>query len=259
MRVAMCEISNIEFVDPIEHFKNTFIVSKLLLAGVSFEELEGKIKPTNFSYDIYNESTILWNKLFYEIKNIPIPLNLIQLLDTTKKKEQEQLLKGMEITPMILLSFIFEAFTNYGFKYSQYRTEILPKGMKSEMMPHSANLLENGEIEVLGTTKLSDGQIKQAILHRTVTLGKFLEKGEIWHSFFTNYKSLNGEEFWLGESQPHFHYISNSFGLTRERVVSELKSKKYKLGNLPHIKLTNDYPQKLRKNSNTKMWLFQNQ
>ncbi len=238
MRVAMCETNDIEFVDPIEYFKNTFIVNKLVMAGVPFEEFEGKIEPTESSYDIYDKATILWNKLFQEMKNTPIPRNLIQLLETTKKSEQEQLLKGVELTPMILFSFIFEAFSNYGFRYSQYRTEILPTGINSEMMPRSANLLENGKVELWGTTELGDGQIKQAILHRTVTLGKFLEKGEIWHSFFTNYKSLNGEEVWLGENQPHFHYISNLFGLSRERVVTELKSKKYKLGNLPHIKLT---------------------
>lgn len=56
-------------------------------------------------------------------------------------------------------------------------------------------------------------------------------------AFFATYKSFRGEETWLGEKQPHYHYISSGFGIERKEVVKQLKSKKYKLGNLPHIKL----------------------
>ncbi|MHA8104971.1 hypothetical protein [Aquirufa nivalisilvae] len=48
---------------------------------------------------------------------------------------------------------------------------------------------------------------------------------------------MRGEETWLGEKQPHFHYISSAFGIDGAEVIRQIKSKKYMLGNLPHIKL----------------------
>ncbi len=79
--------------------------------------------------------------------------------------------------------------------------------------------------------------MKQAIEHRKVKVAKILDKGDEWHCFFATFKSFRGEETWLGANQPHYHYISNVFGIGRAEVVNQIKSEKYKLGNLPHIKL----------------------
>ncbi len=73
-----------------------------------------------------------------------------------------------------------------------------------------------------------------------MTISKFLEKEGVFHCFFTNQNSLNGVETWLGKKQPHFHYISNGFGIEKGKILKELSSKKYKLGSLPHLKIT-DY------------------
>jgi len=179
----------------------------------------------------------LWEKKPKEITDIPIPKNLISLLETSKKSELLKLINGLELSATILLVFIFEAYSKYGFKFSEYRTEILPTGTDMKKMPYAAEIKENGDLNLYGTFDLSKGQIKQAIKHRTVTIGKILEKDDVWHCFLANYKSLNGEEIWLDKNKAHYHNISNSFGLTHEKLIEELKSKKYKLGNLPHIKL----------------------
>ena len=51
------------------------------------------------------------------------------------------------------------------------------------------------------------------------------------HFLYTN---LKGKESWK-DGQPHFHYISDKFGIPREKVVEQLKSNNYSLGCLPHI------------------------
>jgi|AntAceMinimDraft_9_1070365.scaffolds.fasta_scaffold14443_3 hypothetical protein len=228
----------IELVNPIKYYEDSFIVKQMILNGVPNKELNGKVEPSKNSKNIFIKSTILWNEILNDINKTILPKNLIRLLSTTKKSDQEKLLKGIEINPEILIAFIFKAYSNYGFKFSQYISEIPQKGVDLSKMPFAYEIKDNGQVKVYGKTELSDGQFKQAIQHRKVVVVKFLENKDIWHCFFTTFKSLRGEEIWLGKNQPHFHYLSNSFGISRERVIKELKSKKYKLGNLPHVKLT---------------------
>lgn len=57
-------------------------------------------------------------------------------------------------------------------------------------------------------------------------MAKFLDKGDTWHCFFTVYRSLRGEESWQ-DGQPHFHYISDKWGISRKDAVEQLKGDKY--------------------------------
>jgi hypothetical protein len=223
-----------EQVDPIKYYEDSFILKRMILAGVPVDELNGEGEITEKSKNLFIESIKLWREKHRKINQLQIPHNLIKLLSTTKKSEQEKLLKGVILTPEILISFFFKAHSDCGYTLSQYSSEILPKGVDKSKMP-LAYILKKTEIEIFGKTELSDGQLKQAIQHRKVTVAKFLERGNNWHCFFTTFKSLKGEETWQGQKQPHFHYISDRFGLIRENVILELKSAKYKLGNLPHI------------------------
>jgi hypothetical protein len=63
---------------------------------------------------------------------------------------------------------------------------------------------------------------------------KILERDDEWHCFFITYNSLRGDESWK-QGQPHFHYISDKFGISKEELIKQLRSRDYKLGNLPHI------------------------
>jgi len=235
--IRFSEDDDIESVNPIKYFGDFFIVNKMVLGGIPLDEIKGEKKPSESSMEIFNKSIDLWLKKKDEILKTQIPVNLLKLLETNKKNDQVQLLKGIEITPAILLAFIIEAYGKHGFNYSQYKSEFTPNGIDATKMPYASEIKEDGDVKIYGKTELSKGQIKQVIQHRKVTVGKIIEKGDIWHCFFANYKSLNGDEIWLGKNQPHFHYISNAFGLTREELKKELKSKTYSLGNVPHIKL----------------------
>jgi len=148
------------------------------------------------------------------------------------------LLKEAILTPKILMGLIITA-EKTGYTLSEYTGEHFPKNVDLSKMPQAYRVKKNGEVEIFGKTELTNGQLRQALEQRKVTIAKFLDKGEEWHCFFLTFNSLKGKETWLGEKQPHYHYISNAFELSREYVVKQIKSKKYNLGSLPHIKLEN--------------------
>jgi len=96
--------------------------------------------------------------------------------------------------------------------------------------------LRNRLLKKVGDTNLTDGQLKELLIKRKKTIAKFLDKGDSWHCSFITYASLQGKDGW-NQGQPHFHYISDKFNIPRETVINRLKSRKYNLGSLPHIKL----------------------
>jgi hypothetical protein len=179
-----------------------------------------------------------WEEKYREIMDTKMPENLKQIFNAVKKKDQIKLLKGLSITPDILIAFFFYAWQERGYSFSQYRGEHEREGLNKSELPIIA-YIEDGKVERVGESTLTDGQIKQAIQQRTVVNAYFLDKGENWHCLFATHNSLKGEENWQN-GQPHFHYISSKFGISREKVIESLKSKYYKLGSLPHVKLT-DY------------------
>lgn len=236
-KLIIFQDEDFERENPIKYYGDSYIVKYMVMKEVPREELNGDKKPSEQSKNIFKEAVKEWINFLKASEQVNIPENLLKLLGTNKKQEQENLLKGLILTPDILTSFIFKAFKDFGYTLSQYVGEYNQKGLDLSKMPLAYNVKDNGEVEVFGTTELSDGQLKQAVQHRKIIVSKFIELGDEWHCFFTTYKSLRGEETWLGEKQPHFHYISNAFGIPKEEVVKQLKSEKYRLGNLPHIKL----------------------
>lgn len=235
-KLIMFEDGDFEYEKPIKHYGDGFIVKQMVLSGIPNEELNGEKKPTEKSKEIFIKAVLHWREMLAKFKAVKIPESLVQILGTNKKADQEKLLKGIILTPDILMGLLIIA-EEQGYTLSQYSSEFSQKGVDLSKMPLAYRVKENGEVETFGKTELSDGQLKHAIEHRKVKVTKILDKGDEWHCFFTTFKSLRGEEIWLGEKQPHFHYISNAFGIDRAEIVNQMKSEKYKLGNLPHIKL----------------------
>jgi hypothetical protein len=221
---------------PVKHYRDGFITKQMILRGILKEELNGGKKPSEESRQICIEATIHWQEMLQQFKAVEIPNGFLKLFGTNKKAEQENLLKDHILTPDILMSLLIKA-EEQGYTLSQYSSEFSQKGVDLSKMPFAYQVKENGEVQTFGETVLSDGQLRHAIEHRKVKVAKILDKGDEWHCFFATFKSLRGEETWLGEQQPHFHYISSAFGIDRAEVVRQIKSENYKLGNLPHIKL----------------------
>jgi hypothetical protein len=103
----------------------------------------------------------------------------------------------------------------------------LPKGFESKKKPQVAELSEDGVVMTVGETDLTKGEIKNMIEHRNAIIAHFFCKPDAWHCLFTTYNSLDGKESWKN-GQAHFHYISNSFGISREDFIESMKLGQYK-------------------------------
>lgn len=232
------EGKNVEFIEPIPYFLELYFKIRLSLftteMSIEHPEIPLELVRNKLSDQIQNDIV----DEFMKIIETPVPNNFIKLFTCSSKKEQIQLLKGASIHPFQLEAFIIKAWKDHGYSFSNYKAEHRPKGFESAKLPKLGVLKENS-IETIGNTSLSKGQVKQVIQQRSVIISKFIDKGSEWHCFFTTYNSLKGAENW-NNGQPHYHYISDKFGIKRDEVVRTLKSNFYNLGSLPHIKLDND-------------------
>jgi hypothetical protein len=231
------EATDIEFADPIKYYSELYINSKFMIGRELL--LANKLPfPTKFIDDfVLKKANNGWEEKYQEHLKTEIPNNFLLLLNSKSKDEQIKLLKGQSLTPDQLFALIFKAWTDFGFSFSQYSVEHHHNGIDTTDLPQVV-VVKDDIVKKVGYTPLSDGQLKHAVKHRQTVVSKFFDNGNIWHCFFVTYKSLRGEETWK-EGQPHFHYISDKFGIKRDVVLSELRSKNYKLGSLPHIDFLN--------------------
>lgn len=231
------EGADVEYVNPIEHLEQ---------------------KSANLYYHIHRDSLVMLNMGFpewainkaaarqalkdwedsrREIESETIPDQLWALLKSSSKGEQIKLTRGLQFNGRQLMHFIFKAYSEYGYTFSEYFAEFLPKGFADKHLPSVAEVRDSG-VEIVGDTDVTAGQLKQIVQQRKVTVSKVIDSQDKknFHCFFLTYRSLRREESWK-DGQPHYHYISDKFGLTRDEVVKQLKSKDYNLGNLPHLDL----------------------
>ena len=232
------ESPDFEYVDPTKHYAESYIVTNVSMMR-DIILLKKPPVPLDFIEKyIHREALKDWFKKLKEIEETAIPENLVSLLKADSKKEQLKLLKNLSITPDQLIAFIFKAWTDHGFSFSQYKSERQHTGLDKTKMPKLVEI-KDGKVNKVGKTSLTDGQLKQAVDHRKVIVAKFFDKETSWHCLFLTFDSLKGKETWK-DGQAHYHDISDKFGIPREKVVEQLKSGKYSLGTLPHIDLT-DY------------------
>lgn len=218
--------TDVEFVNPIEYFaerdkRRTIILEKHLL------NLADAKKTTLISEDFYiKRAEEKWAKRYAEIMNIEVPPNFMKLLEADSKREQEKLLRGQSLTPEQMAAWLFRAYNEFGYTFSNYTAEHHHKGLDESALPNLIEVREDGSVRTAGKTSLSERQLKKVISDRKVTVAKFLDKGDVWHSLFTVYRSLRGEESWKN-GQPHFHYISDKWTIDRSEAVARFKSENY--------------------------------
>lgn len=227
-----------ENLNPDEHYYEHCFVSRMMLLRP--EESTGRTAPTEEGKLILLETAKQCREYINSFRSIKLPENLLSLLNSKKKKDQIKLLNGLSLTTDMLMGFLLQAGDN-GYTLSEYSSEFQASDIDEEKLPYAFITKDDGTIEKIGKTELSDKQLKHALKQRSVKVAKIIEKGEEWHCFFITYNSIGGEENWK-DGQPHFHYISNLFGIKKEDVIKQIKSKEYKLGNLPHVALL-DYGQ----------------
>lgn len=226
---------DVEFANPIDYFSSFFYgfassVEKDILLSSNLD-----IPDVEIEQFVLKRASEKWENEYRKITQTEIPVNLLLLLESRSKKEQIRLLKNQYITPSILIAFICKAWTDNAYSFSQYTAHHHHKGIDKKDLPQLIEIKDDIVIKI-GSTSLSNGQLKNVVNQRKVTISKILDRDNYWHCFFTTFNSLNRKEQWKG-GQPHFHYISSSFGLSREEVLKSLQDEYYKLNNLPHIEL----------------------
>jgi hypothetical protein len=187
---SIFESVDVEYVNPIQHFstgiiavnfglRSAMILDKNLPPGITREMVERRLMA---------EAAESWNKFHTKIANTPVTENFLSIFNARTKKEQIKLLKNLSLTPDQLLAFIFTAYSEFGYLFSEYVGERNHKGFDPNAVPAVFGL-ENGSVHKIGPTSLTDGQLKQVIEQRKVIVSKFLDKGEQWHCLFlTEYR-----------------------------------------------------------------------
>lgn len=231
----VCSTDKVELVNPVEYYK-TYELEK---RAISLRDLLNAKNPflTSQLDDKFfvKKAEEMLVGFFEKFEQTKVHDNLIQLLKTTRKKDQEALLKGMTLNPDELMSLIFKSYNDFGYLYSKYLFENLPGGLEGKKLPKLFHIKEDGTIVKVGETDLTDGELKNVIEHRKVIVSHFFEKDDFWHCFFLTYNSIGGKENWK-DGQAHFHYISSSFGISKADFVESMRTGKYKSTSI-HIDL----------------------
>jgi hypothetical protein len=209
----------VEFANPIEYFKNRSITSHFyMMKDVSDHKLKDIPKEIKHKV-LLKQATETWENRYLSIIEEKLDEDFLNLLIASKKSDQIRLLKGKSFTPNTLIKFLFISYLDFGFTFSRYTSEKLPKNLNQQNLPTMINLSEDeSSVEIIGETILKEGELKNVINHRKNIVANFLDKGDEWHCFYVTYKSLAGKESW-NDGEPHYHYLSDKFGLSREEVV----------------------------------------
>ena len=225
----------VEKVNPVEYYKSFELEKR----AISLRDLLNVKNPfftslldDKFFFKKAEETLVGFFEKFEQTK---VHGNFIELLKTTRKKDQISLLKEMSLNTDELMSLIFIAHNEFGYLYSKYLFENLPAGLEGKKLPKLFHIKEDGTIEKVGETDLTDGELKNVIEHRKVIVSHFFEQDDFWHCFFLTYNSIGGKENWKN-GQAHFHYISSSFGISKADFVESMRNGKYKSTSI-HIDL----------------------
>lgn len=228
------EVEDFELVDPIEQISSIYISSNIWF-DKNILASKGFVAPTAWIDDfLFKKAVEEWATEYKKIISKSMPDNLFRLLEAESKDEQKKALKGLSLTSDELIAFVFMAFEKHGYKYSQYKAHHNHKGLDETLLPKVIHIEDDGSLKTTGETKLSEGQQRQVVEHRKLTVSKFLDNDKNWHCFFLTIRSLSGKENYKN-GQPHLHYISDKWGIKRDEVLQQLTSKDYSLPSLPHI------------------------
>lgn len=142
------------------------------------------------------------------------------------KKEQIRLLKGGQLTEP-QLSSLFNFAEECGYRFSHYKWQGDPKSVKEEKLPSFMHLKDDGSVKYIGDTTLTEGQMRTIINQADVLIVRIFDNGLHWHCFLQTYKGLKGMESGVQGSRPHLHYLSDSFGISKDDLVKMIKMGRY--------------------------------
>lgn len=149
---------------------------------------------------------------------------LKQILDDVEltKSEQKKILRDITINGADILWFNKKA-QELGYKLDIYHLETIPSVYDHKQKPVLFMEHKDGVVEKIGETNMSDGQLKAILDQRKVIQARIYHKDSIWHCFYYTFRGLNGQEPGDLGSKPHYHYLSNKFGMSIEDLLERIK------------------------------------
>lgn len=217
----------VENVNPVNFYKN-FELEKRAISLRDILSLKNPYLTSLLDDDFFiRKAQETLEGFFEKFEKTEVPENLLKVLESERKKDQIRLLKGVQFNPDQLMALIFKSYTDYGYLYSKYLFENLPEGFEDRKLPKLFHFKEDNTIVKVGETDLTDGELKHIIEHRKVIVSHFFIKDNLWHCFFLTFRSIAGKENWKN-GQAHHHYISSSFGISKEDFIESMRTGKYK-------------------------------
>lgn len=215
----------IEKVDPISYLKNYHIHSIIPVVIQIVEYVFGSC-PQSWFADVKSVAEEIAERQILEAKGMILPSQLYDVLEKDLyKREQVRCLRGLELSPLQLGALFIQAGIR-GYKFSNYCYKGSPKKYLESELPSFIFLKDDGNLDIYGSTSLTEGQLRDYVRSSKFILARIIDKGEHWHCFYQTKSGIKGEESGNLGSKPHIHYISDSFGVSREDFIKALKGGK---------------------------------
>lgn len=206
---------------------------------VDFESKKGEtatlIERKLLRIDALRQSAISFQSL---IEEADVRVELRELVSSElKKKDQVRILNGIELSRNELLKLFYYA-EEIGYTFSFFIREAERTVFLDKTMPKIIFLDEYSKPQYVGETDLSEGQMNHLIENRQSLIVWLLEKDNTWHCFLQTIKGLKGKERGKMGTVPHIHYLSDSFGISKEVLLSKIKNEGEYVTTKVHIPLS---------------------
>ncbi len=206
---------------------------------VDFESKEGEtatlIERKLLRIEALRQSAISFQSL---IEEVDVRLELRELVSSElKKKDQVRILNGIELSRNELLKLFYYA-EEIGYTFSFFIRDAERTVFLDKTMPKIIFFDEDGKPQYVGETDLSEGQMKHLVENRQSLIVWLLEKDNIWHCFLQTIKGLKGKESSKMGTVPHIHYLSSSFGITKEELLKKIKNDGEYMASKVHIPIS---------------------
>lgn len=110
-----------------------------------------------------------------------------------------------------------------GYLLDVYHEETYPNKFNEKKKPIVFNQKDDETVEKLGSTDMTDGEMRSLLEQRKVVQARIYHKNGNWHCFYFTFKGLEGEESGIMGSKPHYHYLSDKSGISKEELLKRIK------------------------------------
>jgi hypothetical protein len=165
-----------------------------------------------------------------------IPSWLTSVIDSTSLDEAQRKSLDKTFTQRNLISLI-TCLKRDQWTHTLETHENLPNGTSKEKIPELIHLRDNENVEVIGETELTAGELKNIVAQRKVMHLHLFQKESTWFVFFFTFSDLKGEH-WSDTS--HVHFTSSKHGSDLAHIREEVKKIRHSIKSL-HLRWTKHY------------------